>query len=346
MPALNSSITIMDVARKVGVSHTTVSLALRNSDRISHDVAERIRAVAQEMGYRPKIAAQLLRGNHTGRVALVIPRGITGTHPGFFSMVLSHFVQACETHEIGYHVELLDSQADAVHELPDSVAGGLVDGVILVGWFNDSLKQVLARNNCPWVSIEEPDEFSVSSSFSDGVYGAVQHLAALGHRHVALMAGDTRYLVHNAVRQGFERAVAEFSLRSLVIPYAVPKEDTRPCFLATCLLQARQFMELTDKPTAVVSSTMLVVRHLILLAMQNGTRIPQDLSLIAIGHSGDAQAMWPIITSVQSDWGGLASNALGMVMQLVARKKLSENHVMVPTRLVEGDTVGPPRSAT
>lgn len=334
----------MDVARKVGVSHTTVSLALRNSDRISQDVADRIRTVAHEMGYRPKIAAQLLRGNRTGRIALVLPRGITGTHPGFFSMVLSHFVQACETQEIGYHIELADSSDCAMHELPDSVAGGLVDGVILVGWFNDSLKQVLAHNNCPWVSIEEPDEFSVSSSFGDGVYGAVQHLAALGHRRIALLAGDPRYLVHQAARNGFERATAEFSLKSTIVEHESVVGESRAKLLNSCMQQARVALDQHEMPTAMISSSILVVRHVILLALQRGLQVPRDLSLIAVGHAGDAQAMWPIITSVQSDWSGLVNNALRIVIQLVGRKKLFEKQVIVPTRLVEGDTVSSVRS--
>lgn len=329
----------MDVARKAGVSHTTVSLALRNSDRISSDVAERIRAMALEMGYRPKIAAQLLRGNRTGRIALVLPRGIAGTHPGFFSMVLSYFVQVCETHEIGYHVELLNSDESSVHVLPDSIAGGLVDGVVLVGWYNDSLKQVLADNRCPWVSIEEPDEYAVISGIADGVYGAVQHLAALGHRHIAFLGGDTRYLMHKASLDGYERAVTEFSLRPVIIPSRGYTGEARQKMLQSCMAQAQDCLSLPELPSAAISSSMLVMRHIILLAVQKGINIPGDLSLVSVGNSGDAQAVWPVITSVQGDWAGLVGNALRMVMQLVSRKNRVEKQVVVPTRLVEGDTV-------
>ncbi len=341
----SSTVTILDVARRAGVSHTTVSLALRNSDRISTEVAERIRGIAQEMGYRPRLAAQLLRGNRTGRVALILPRGVTGTHPGFFSMIMSCFVHACERQEIGYHIELLDAMDNIQHELPDSVANGLVDSALLVGWYNPSLKRVLEQHGCPWVSLEEPDDHAVMSDVSSGVYGAVQHLAAMGHRRIAMMHGNCRYRVHEASLKGYQRAIADFSLEPVIVQATVPKQDSRRDMLAANYHDAARVLGLVPRPTAVISSGMLEVRHIIQVAGERGIKIPSELSLIAVGHAGDALAMWPVITSVQADWMAIVSNALRMVHRLAAGKKLEENQIIIPTRLVEGDTIARPQSA-
>ncbi|HVO44530.1 MAG TPA: LacI family DNA-binding transcriptional regulator, partial [Aggregatilineales bacterium] len=63
---------INDIARVAGVSHTTVSRALRNSPLIRQDVVERIQQIADDMGYTPNAVAQGLKNQHTNSVGLVV----------------------------------------------------------------------------------------------------------------------------------------------------------------------------------------------------------------------------------------------------------------------------------
>jgi len=65
-------VSIEDIARAAGVSHSTVSRALRDSSLISADVRERIQQLAQQMGYTPNAIAQSLQTQRTNTIGLVV----------------------------------------------------------------------------------------------------------------------------------------------------------------------------------------------------------------------------------------------------------------------------------
>ncbi|MEV7893513.1 LacI family DNA-binding transcriptional regulator, partial [Streptomyces cyaneofuscatus] len=71
------TVTLLDVARTAGVSKSTASDALQGSGRVAEATRDRVRAVAEELGYRPNSAARRLRRSSTGAIGLHLPQTAT-----------------------------------------------------------------------------------------------------------------------------------------------------------------------------------------------------------------------------------------------------------------------------
>ncbi|MFC9142126.1 LacI family DNA-binding transcriptional regulator [Streptomyces bacillaris] len=105
------TVTLLDVARAAGVSKSTVSDALQGSGRVAAATRDRVRAVAEELGYRPNSAARRLRRSSTGAIGLHLPR--TATRLDYYMNLAFGAVERAQ--EEGFDVMLL---------APTGVAGG------------------------------------------------------------------------------------------------------------------------------------------------------------------------------------------------------------------------------
>jgi len=179
-------VTLHDVAREASVAVSTASRALSNPERVSAGTRENVRAVARRLGYRPNRIAQALPSGRTQMLALLLP---DVTNPHHFGLVRGAEAQA---RAAGYTLVIGDSQdsAEAEQAHVDRL-GSAVDGFVLAA---SRLPQEELSSLRSWRRLvlfnREADEFpSVVTDSVDGSRQVVEHLAALGHRSLAYLAG-------------------------------------------------------------------------------------------------------------------------------------------------------------
>ncbi|MHB8274195.1 MAG: LacI family DNA-binding transcriptional regulator, partial [Dermatophilaceae bacterium] len=182
--------TITDVARVAGVSKGAVSFALNGKPGVAADTRERILAVARDLGWTPSLRGRALSVSRALAVGLVIarPPETLGADPFF-----SYFIAGIETvlSERGYALTLqVVGDERSEHESYRRLAAiGRVDGVFLTDMRVDDLRPQLlddlglptvviggALGNGPWPAVGIDDR--------PGIVAAVEHLVALGHRHI------------------------------------------------------------------------------------------------------------------------------------------------------------------
>src|SRR4051794_24212637 len=186
--------TIRDVARVAGVSKGTVSFALNGRPGVAEDTRERILAAARDLGWTPSTKARALSVSRSFAVGLVLAREpeLLGADPFFPAFIA------------GVERTLSDrGQALVLQVVPEAeeeagyrrLAGaGRVDGVFLLDLrVADPRIALLAELGMPAVSIARPDGPSgfpaVLVDDRPGIAAAVRHLADLGHRRIAHVAG-------------------------------------------------------------------------------------------------------------------------------------------------------------
>ena len=344
----SSRVTIRDIARQAKASITTVSSALHGKGRVSETQRVRIQEIAREMGYQPKLAAQLLRANSTGHVGLILPGGeVTDvSESGHAGPILAHFIRTCEQRGLRYHVEFVEPNDDDFFEPPRQLAGGLVDGVLVGGYVNESLRVWLAERKVTWVSVDEPSDYCVLSADDEGLYEATERLAALGHRRVAYVGGPLRYLSHRQALEGFQRAATEFRLETKEQEWLSFVDDkSRPVLLQEGADWAGKILAKKDRPTAIVCHNMVVARGIIYQALRMGIDVPRDLSVIAVGLSADAEKNLPCLTAVEVDFATLVDHAMNALLRKLDGERGLEKPQTKRVRphLVMRDTVAPPR---
>jgi LacI family transcriptional regulator len=199
------AVTIRDVAAAAGVSQSTVSRALSMPDLVNPATRARVQAAVRALGYQPNRAARGLITGRTGNLGLVVP---DLANPFFAGVVKG--VQAA-ARAADYSVFIADTDEDAGVEVGLVRAlSKQVDGTVLCSPRTSDAELAEAGSDTPVVLMHrETTGFAgITVDNADGMRQAVEHLAALGHRRVAYVAGP-RSSWSNGQRERGLRSTAE-----------------------------------------------------------------------------------------------------------------------------------------
>jgi DNA-binding LacI/PurR family transcriptional regulator len=206
---------IGEIARRSGVSRSTVSYALSGKRAVAEATRRRIQEVIDELDYRPNAAARALKEGRTRTLGLVIPPA-----GGRLTFMQLEFVASVMEAAAGADLDVLLSPSGGDHDrsFDRVVSGRRVDGVILMEIrLDDPRVTRLQRAGMPFVTIgrtARPDGMCwVDVDYAALIGRCVDHLADLGHRHIALINRSAELVAsgygpgHRA-REGFTEAIA------------------------------------------------------------------------------------------------------------------------------------------
>jgi len=194
--------TMADVARLAGVSASTVSYALTGARPISAATRERIRHAMEDLGYTPNAFARGLKSKRSRLIALLFPRDGRDLGLSTFEYILGASDHA---QELGYHLLLWTTEAEALDELGRLAGQGLVDGALLMEVrLRDGRLDVLRKAGLPFAMIGRTAD-PVALDFADTDFDqcarvAVDHLVGLGHRHLGFVNLDATAIEAEANR--------------------------------------------------------------------------------------------------------------------------------------------------
>jgi DNA-binding LacI/PurR family transcriptional regulator len=182
------AVTIKDVARRVGVSHTTVSRALRGNSLISAETSQRIRRAAAELGYRPSAAARSLKTNRSQVLGVIV----SSLDDPFFSEILQGIEDSAQGG--GYSLFIATSGRDPQREqkIVQTMMEHRTDGVIICSTsFSAGQGRQLLDYGFPIVVVNnqslEGFRYSIYHDDVDGSRQMTRHLIGLGHRRIAYL---------------------------------------------------------------------------------------------------------------------------------------------------------------
>ncbi|MHC2999501.1 LacI family DNA-binding transcriptional regulator [Microbacterium sp. HJ5] len=328
--------TIADVARRAGVSKGLVSFALNDRPGVSPESRARILEVAREMGWTPSLRARALSTGRSFACGLVIGRStdVVAADPFFHSFMAG--------------LEDVFSMSGQVLVLAVATPGrqetetyrGLaedrrVDGVVLTDLrADDDRIALVASLGLAAVTLGRPDGDSPFSSVSvddgAGIRSAVAHLAGLGHRRIAHVAGPSRMLHARRRAEAFTRAAADAGIDTLVVETDFSAAEGAD---ATRVLLARD-----ERPTAIVYSNDHMAMAGLGVAQREGLRVPEDLSITGFDDTDIGRHLFPALTSVATDareWGSVAARAL---LDALAGATPTHAELAEPALIVRGST--------
>lgn len=336
-------IKLKDIAEEAGVALSTVSATLNGTGRVSAKRRAEITALADRMGYRPNLAAKLLRSTENKIIGLVVV-GAARSLPnnGGDSGVIAELVEECYAQDCRPHFEVYDP-ASLAGDVPTMFTDGLAAGCIYRGCMSDPVRQWLADHpDFPVVSFGEPWAHSVRSDNTKGTYDAVQYLVATGHRRIRMICGPPQYDVHNQSIQGFEQAAADFDLRLGERSILEQREEN----IASQELHDREnlaFLDLLFDAPEPPDALLLAGRRLTSTALyhlpRRGIRIPEDVSIISGLSDWEASYLYPGVTAIERDVTAMTREAVRMLMQLVQGNPVRNPHCFIESRLVHRNTV-------
>jgi len=328
-----------EIAKRAGVSLSTVSYALSGKRAISDETRRRVLLAVDELGFRPHPAGRALASKRSRILALVLP-----APPNGFSEVHLAFVASATdaARRCGYAM-LLWSFADEA-ELLDLTRERLAEGAILMEVrLDDPRVALLRRHGYPFALIghgrtNDGLDF-VDLDFAKAARLAVAHLAVLGHRTVALLGTSARsvaaaYGPMVRATEGFEHAITELGLRGVVRPCEPSAREGRAA-IADLLAN-------DPAPTAVISLNQQTLGGLIQGVHDHGLGVPDEVSLVAICATADwserASPAWTAVDVPAAEMGRIGAELL--IRRLEGGAEEPSQRLLRPV-LVARQTSGP-----
>jgi LacI family transcriptional regulator len=297
LPVPPTGVTIVDIARKVGVSAMTVSRALRGSSEISEATRLRIVRCAEEMSYRPNRWARMLVTRRSSIVGLIVP----DIAHSYFAEITRGIEEVIE--KAGYSLLLCHSRMDPGRERReiDTLVGSRVEGLIVASEQSEKSADAflhLQSERMPFVLIDRffPGHNFPTVRVDDLNAGrlATEHLISLGHRHIAHIQGPALSPATLRLRGYLE------TLRKHKIPHRKDYVVRGRFDMESGREAMHQLLALEPRPTAVFAGNDPMAIGAVYACREAGVAVPGDVSIIGSGNIEGAYHPNPFLTTI--DW--------------------------------------------
>lgn len=326
---------ILDVAGRAGVSRTTVSRVINESDRVDESTRRKVLQAMQELNYQPSRVAQSLRIRKTHMIAVLVPRV---SNP-FYSILMQGIESEAAKH--GYHVILCSTENDPKKELHylRMIEHHQVDGILMMAFRNDLDKVCSFEAYGPIVLIgeyTENDRFpSVTVDYDAGAYTAVEHLLKLGHRRLGMVTGSRKSPIALDRESGFRRALADYGV-------PVREEWVRETSygISNGFHYAQELLGDRERPTAVFAGNDELAVGVIQAVKGHGLRVPEDMAVVGFDGQLIGTIVEPNLTTVVQPIEELGSTGMSLLISRLKNEAVHTGRVILPTELSIRDSCG------
>ena len=308
------TVTIKDIAKAAGVSHSTVSRALHDNPMIPLETRKRIRKIAEALGYVPNTMARSLKQTHSKVLGVVVRR----IDDAFLAEVLQGIEDVLYAQ--GYSLFLATSHRDPQREeaIFRTMSERRVDGALICSSdVNQGHLRQLNQFGIPTVLINnQATEYKAHSVCHDDVNGGwtlTRHLVELGHTRIAYLGNRRTGRITEDRLQGYRQALSQagIPLRSEYVA-AGPNGSSEGGVIG-----ARALLKSIPRPTAIVCFNDIMAIGALYALREVGLRVPGDCSVTGFDNIPLSQHITPPLTTFHQPRYELGVEAAKMILRLL-----------------------------
>ena len=335
-------VTRKDVSLAAGVSTATVSNVLNNKGNVSDDVRRRVLEIIGQLDYKPNMIARSLITNKTYQVAIVLD-DITDPH---HSAIVDAFQR--EAAAAGYFVNV-NIRDRNLRALFDSLISRGIEGTFLMVSPDKYPEEQDTMQNIEYLStsgvkvvngFSSPDSLgkfsSIQLDFGDAVKQAIQYLASLGHREIGLLSIFPADYPYDERHRVFIKVMRE--MMGCDNPSVIYGERPFPGHFDTGEQYTMRLLKQNPNMTAIIGTNDMTAIGCVSYLVNNGYRIPEDISVIAIGDVNITKYFRPALSAMAINHTEYGREAFRMLLRSI---ESSSTHIsQLKLNLVERQTVG------
>lgn len=324
-----------DIARRAGVSRSTVSRVINNEPYVSARTRAKVMAVIQEVGYAPNPAARMLVTRRTHVIGVVIPRELITVFedPYYFPTLLQGIAEAAQERDYATLLWVGSSSEDEDRLYERVLRNRLMDGLLIASATRQmGITRRLVEHHIPFVMVERPatleDQINyVSIDNIAAAQDAVNHLIDAGRRRIGHITGS----LNNS--DGLERVEGyRLALRRARLPYdpdlVVEGHFTsRSGYLGMKALLKRGV-------DAVFAASDTTAYGALQALHEAGVRVPEDVALVGFDDLPRAVEANPPLTTIRQPIHQKGYQAAHLLLDLLDGKVRGPRHILLPTQLV------------
>lgn len=329
---------IIDIAKRTGLSPSTVSRALSKPEKVAESTRQRIMMAIKELGYETNIFARNLRQGGSRTIGLVVSDILNPFHATIVKSIQDFIYREAFTLMVGSSDEDTVKEENIIAQLRRHQLQGLLI-IPTVNAYN-------ALNNFDTIPVIEIDRYSgrpqsdiVRLDNEEGMRIATQHLAELGHTCIGYIGGSTQAETFRERLEGFQK-----SCGSAITPQVVELQGIAALHSQAFEVTRQIFMQSSDtRPTAIIAANNDIASGVVKAVYQQGLSIPDDISFLAFDDPEWANFFPCPITTIRQpvyEMGQFAAKQLFRRM----RGELTETPAtwrFTPELIVRGSTTRP-----
>jgi DNA-binding LacI/PurR family transcriptional regulator len=328
--------TSQDVARRAGVSVTTVSYVVNDrhggSIRISDATRRKVWEAVNALNYRPLSAARTLRTKRSNMLALMIPYIETPYFPQLTAAIQR------EAEKEGFRVIIYDTrhelwrEQDFVSVLPSHG----VDGVIIhsENLLGDRIDTLVASGVAVVIHGNSPTHPFADNVLIDEVRAAeeaVSYLIEKGHSRIGLILQPENTWPGALRREGYVKALQGHGVS--IDPDLMCEADFS--WQDAGAPAMKRLLTLPDPPSAVFCAADRLAIDALLFVLDSGLSVPDDVAIMGFGDTSVATRVRPRLTAIRKDAGALGAMAVQLLMErLHSDEPLPSRQVVVDHKLI------------
>ncbi|MFC5407130.1 LacI family DNA-binding transcriptional regulator [Cohnella soli] len=334
-------ITIYDIAKEAKVSVATVSRVLNGTAPVKASTRAKIEALIQKYQFQPNAMARSLLSKETGIIGVIVP---DLTNP-FFPEVFAGAEQ--EAQESGHTFLLCNTMGSYAKESEylNIMQEKRVDGIVFIGGrinLKDCEPELVQEvvehaNKIPLVlvngNLKNTELTRVVTDEYTGTLLAMRHLIELGHTQIGFIGGESHMTTTSIKLRAFRKALRDEGIpvrEEWILPDSFSVDSGRQMM--------QKLLDMKEQPTAVCCVNDFTAIGAIKTAVENGLKVPDDISIVGFDDIPLAHHVIPELTTVSQQANELGRMAIKVLRQMMNKGKTKKLTALEPQLVVRQST--------
>jgi DNA-binding LacI/PurR family transcriptional regulator len=328
-----NNLKLEDIARKSGVSRSTVSRVINSHPNVSKKVRDHVQEVINQTGYQPHAAARALVSNRSWTCGLLLPRTVNSffTDP-YYPSLIQGIAQACTKQNYTFSLFLMGDKEDEKKMFQRISRRGFMDGILFQSdQMGDSLIDKLILSEIPLVVLGRPAHDGkisyVDINNIESVESAVDYLVSIGCKRIGTITGPLNTTVGIDRKKGFENSIKKhgLSINELLITEGNFTEESGYIGMQNLL---------PGNPDAIFAASDQMALGAVRAIKEKGLNIPNDISIIGFDDFPLPIPTDPLLTTVHQPISNFGKEALNMLIDIIENGFEPARHIILKTELI------------
>ncbi len=333
------AVKLADIAMQLGVSTVTVSKALSGQKGVSEAMREKIKQLADELGYKQPSAARKEKADKSYNIGVLVSEKYLGEYASFYWKLYQSVATRAVQKECFTMLEVVSQEDEDAARLPKIVLEQKADGLIVIGKLrSEYLGELRQSSGIPVVYLDFYDEHQMSDAvISNSYYGTymlTNYLFDKGHRKIAYVGTllatasitDRYFGYAKSMLEHGQQIAGEWVIPDRDMRYGVVRVDIDP-------------KSMDDAPTAFVCNSDLTASMLIGRLEELGYRVPEDFSVVGFDNYLYPGLCDVEITTYEVDLKEMAVMAIRVLLKKMGGERYKQGISIIEGRMVEKDSV-------
>lgn len=322
---MKKPVTLLDIAKACNTSNVTVSKALAGKSGVSHELREKIKQVAEELGYNGNKSANTRKKSNIG---VLIPAKFIKPNGSFYWALYNNIVQRLKKENLYCIMENLEQEDEEALVMPNFVVDKKISALISLGQISDKYLHKLKENVKNMILLDYyVSDMAVDSIVTNGFNGGYKltsHLINMGHRKIGYIGTVFATTSIFDRYMGYMKAMIENNIE-INDKWTIDDRDN---------IDFIQMDFPRELPTAFVCNCDEAAYHAIRQLKEKGYSVPEDISVVGYDNYLISEVSDPTITTIDVDAEYMADLAVTTLLNRIDDP--SEPYRM---RTIEGDLV-------